>query len=205
MRKFLLGLAMAASYVLAGQVLAQGFTTLSEQAHLQASKDKIEVTAVFSYTCPYCYNLEPFLQSWQQQLPDDVEFFHLPAAFNKQWEHLGRAYYIMDTLDITDKAHLAMFDAIHQQNLNLGNMKSLGAFFARYGVEQAQFEQLYSSFGVESRVRQDTSRLRAYKITGVPAVVVDGRFIVTGETAGGLENITKVVDQLINDIRNKKR
>lgn len=184
---------------------SQGYTTLKERAPLQVAADKIEVTAVFSYTCPYCYQLEPLLQTWANQQQDDVQLVYLPAAFNKQWEHLARAYYIMDTLNLTEQAHLPLFNAIHQENVNLGSQRALEKFFERYGIKSEQVSQLYSSFGVESRLRQDMARLKAYRITGVPALVIDGRYVVDGNSAGSLANMLKVADKLVADLRKSKQ
>ncbi len=186
------------------QALAQGYTTLNDRAPLQVAADKIEVTSVFSYTCPYCYQLEPLVQAWSAQQEADVEVVYLPAAFNKQWEHLARAHYIMDALNITEQAHMPMFNAIHQENTNLGSQRALGKFFERYGIENEKTSQLYTSFGVESRLRQDVSRLKAYRITGVPALVIDGRYVIDGNSAGGLANMLKVADQLIEEIRKNR-
>ncbi|GLR64133.1 thiol:disulfide interchange protein DsbA/DsbL [Marinospirillum insulare] len=185
-------------------VFAQGYTSLKDQAPLQVSADKIEVTSVFSYTCPYCYQLEPLIQTWIAKQKSDIELVHLPAAFNKQWEHLARAYYIMDALDLSDQAHMGLFNAIHQENANLGSQKALGKFFERYGAESKQVTQLYASFGVESRLRQDLARLRAYRITGVPALVIDGRYVIDGQSAGSLANMLKVADELIAELRESR-
>lgn len=182
-------------------VLAQGYITLKEPAPLQVTAEKIEVTAVFSYTCPYCYQLEPLLQTWMLKQQADVQVVYLPAAFNKQWEHLARGYYIMDTLNLTSQAHLGLFNAIHQENANLGSQRALENFFERYGAKKEQVNQLYTSFGVESRLRQDIARLKTYRLTGVPALVIDGQYVIDGNSAGSLENMLKVAEQLIIEIR----
>lgn len=180
---------------------ANSYTTLNDRVRPQVSSDKIEVTSVFSYTCPFCYQLEPQLETWAAGLADDVELVHLPAAFNSQWEHLARAYYIMETVDITDQAHMALFDKIHQERANLGNQRALRNFFADFGMDGEEVDQLYSSFGVESRVRQDKSRLRSYRISGVPALVIDGQYVVDGNSAGSLSNMLRVADDLIEQVR----
>lgn len=182
-------------------LFAQGYKTLSDRVPVHVKADQIEVTAIFSYTCPYCYQLEPQLLAWSEKQPADVKVVHLPAAFNAQWEHLARGYYIMDALEITDKAHMAMFDAIHRDKTNLGSQRAMNQFFERFGIKAEETESLYSSFGVESRLRQDTARLRGYRVTGVPALVVDGRYVIDGNSAGSLPNMLKVADQLIEQVR----
>lgn len=186
------------------QLFAQGYKTLADRVPVHVAADQIEVTAIFSYTCPYCYQLEPQLLAWSDKQAADVQVVHLPAAFNTQWEHLARGYYIMDALDITDKAHMALFDAIHRDNTNLGSQRALNQFFERFGIKAEDTERLYRSFGVESRLRQDTARLRGYRVTGVPALVVDGRYVIDGNSAGSLPNMLKVADQLIEEIRTSR-
>lgn len=204
MKKTLRNLLFITFSLLSLEVFAQGYNTLKDQAPLQAAPDKIEVTSVFSYTCPYCYQLEPLLQTWAAQQDSDIEVVHLPAAFNKQWEHLARAYYIVDVLDLNEQAHMGIFNAIHQENANLGSQRALGNFFERYGVKSEQVDQLYTSFGVESRLRQDLSRLKAYRVTGVPAIVIDGRYVIDGKSAGSLANMLKVADELIAELRKSR-
>ncbi|SFX56727.1 thiol:disulfide interchange protein DsbA/DsbL [Marinospirillum alkaliphilum] len=182
-------------------LLAQSYRTLNERVPTQVASGKIEVTSIFSYTCPFCYQLEPQLEAWAAKLPADVEVVHLPAAFNSQWEHLARGYYIMDALDITEQAHMALFDEIHQKQNNLGSVRAMAQFFERYGVKAEDTERLYRSFGVESRLRQDTARLRGYRVTGVPALVIDGRYVIDGQSAGSLPNMLKVADQVIEQVR----
>lgn len=201
MTNTLRGLVLLLVSFIALPAMAQGYTTLNERAPLQVAAEKIEVAAVFSYTCPYCYQLEPLLQTWMLKQQADVQVVHLPAAFNKQWEHLARAYYIMDALNLTQQAHLPLFNAIHQEKTNLSSQRALEVFFERYGIKKDQVNQLYTSFGVESRLRQDIARLKTYRLTGVPALVIDGQYVIDGNSAGSLENMLKVAEQLIIEIR----
>src|SRR5690554_7817659 len=74
---------------------------------------KIEVAEVFSYHCGHCFNFEPILQAWEKQQPDDVVVVQTPAIWNAQMENLARAFYTIKALKIEDKAHMAVFNAIH--------------------------------------------------------------------------------------------
>lgn len=195
------GLLLVLLTLASSQLFAQGYKTLADRVPVQVAANQIEVTAIFSYTCPYCYQLEPQLLAWSEKQPADVKVVHLPAAFNAQWEHLARAYYIMDALDITEKAHMAMFDAIHRDKTNLGSQRAMNQFFERFGIKAEETERLYRSFGVDSRLRSDTARLRGYRVTGVPALVVDGRYVIDGNSAGSLSNMLKVAEQLIEELR----
>ncbi len=190
--------------LLSSSLLASGYSTLNEPVRPQVAADKVEVTSIFSYTCPFCYQLEPQLETWALGLDDDVELVYLPAAFNAQWEHLARAFYIMDALDIKDQAHMALFDRIHQDRANLNSQRALRNFFADFGIDGQEVDRLYSSFGVESQLNRDKSRLRAYRITGVPALVIDGRYVVDGNSAGSLSNMLRVAEDLIEQVRQQR-
>ena len=159
---------------------------------------------MFSYTCGYCFQLEPRLATWQKTLPEDVKVYRLHAAFNKQWEHFARAHYVMDALQLTEEAHWPFFLAIHEQNANLASQQAVNRFFANYQVESSKVEGLYTSFGVNNRVAQDLTHLRHYKITGVPALVINGKYVINGETAGGLPQMLEVASKLITQLRENK-
>ncbi|SFC30550.1 thiol:disulfide interchange protein DsbA [Marinospirillum celere] len=190
--------------ILSSNAIAEGYTTLNERVRPQVGGDKIEVTSIFSYTCPFCYQLEPQIEIWALDLAEDVELVHLPASFNAQWEHLARGYYIMEALDLTEQAHMALFDKIHQDRANMGSQRALRNFFADFGVDGDEVDSLYSSFGIESQIRQDKSRLRSYRVTGVPALIVDGQYVIDGNSAGSLENMLRVADERIESVRNSR-
>lgn len=184
-------------------VFAQGYLELAKPApRHNANSTDIEVTAVFSYTCGYCFNLEPKLAIWQQKLPKNVTVYRLPAAFNKTWEHFARSYYVMDLLKVTEQAHMPVFRAMHEQNANLASTQAMQKFLANYGVKADDFAKAYKSFGIDSQVARDTARLRAYEIDGVPALIINGKYVISGSTAGGLDAMLDVASDVINKLNN---
>ncbi|MBD3648208.1 MAG: thiol:disulfide interchange protein DsbA/DsbL, partial [Pseudomonadales bacterium] len=50
------------------------------------SPDKIVVTEYFSYGCPHCYQFDPMIEAWKEQLGDDVEFRRSPAVWNQDYQ-----------------------------------------------------------------------------------------------------------------------
>ena len=165
--------------------------------------EKIEVVAVFAYTCPHCASLEPSLQSWAAQLEDDVYFTHLPAVFSRSWEPLARAYYVAELSGKLNEAHLPMFDAIHVQNNRFRSTDDIAAFYANYGIDKDEFMKLYNSFAVDTRIKQGQARLRSYQITAVPAIVVNGKYHITGAMAGGNAAMLNVVNYLVSKERER--
>ncbi|WP_417578646.1 thiol:disulfide interchange protein DsbA/DsbL [Nitrincola sp.] len=164
--------------------------------------EKVEVVAVFGYPCPHCANLEPMLSSWaQQQSAEDLDFKHLPVVFSRNWEPFARAYYVAELSGKVEETHQAMFDAVHVHSTRLRGVDDFAGFYSDYGLEEDEFNKLYDSFAVDTRLKQGQARLRAYQITAVPAMVVNGKYQVTGSMAGSNSEMLKVVNYLIEKER----
>ena len=160
--------------------------------------EKVEVVELFSYACIHCNNFEPYVKSWQQQQPDDVDFRPVPAVFDRDWELLAQVFYTAETLGVTEAVHQDIFNGIHQRREDLRRQEAAAALFAeRAGVTQDDFDAAYGSFSVRSRVQQAKALVRAYRATGVPAMVVNGKYIVDGRMAGGNAAMLEVVDFLV--------
>ena len=160
---------------------------------------KIEVLEFFWYGCIHCYNLEPVLESWLKTLPPDVEFRRVPAVFNERWALDASIYYAMEALDLVDKLHRPLFDAIHKNRLNTANEQQFSDWLAKQGVDAKKFIETVKSFGVRSKTRRATQLTVAYKIDGTPAMAVHGRYPVPAQA-----NLLKVVDGLVDRVRKEK-
>lgn len=163
--------------------------------------EKVEVVAVFAYSCPHCASLEPSLQSWAGQLDEDVNFKHLPAVFSRNWEPLARAFYVAELSGKLEETHMAMFDALHVQNKRFRSHGDLVNFYAEHGIDKDEFDKLYNSFAVDTRINQGQARLRGYQVTAVPAMVVNGKYHITGAMAGSNAGMLRVVDYLVEKER----
>ena len=160
---------------------------------------KIEVLEFFWYGCIHCYNLEPVLESWLKTLPPDVEFRRVPAVFNERWALDASIYYAMEALDLVEKLHRPLFDAIHKNRLNTTNEQQYSDWLAKQGVDAKKFIETVKSFGVRSKTRRATQLTVAYKIDGTPAMAVHGRYTVPAQA-----NLLKVVDGLVDRVRKEK-
>jgi len=165
------------------------------------AEDKIEVVEAFGYPCPHCNSFEPLLEKWRSQQGEDVAFVGLPVVFGRSWEPLARAYYVAELSGKIEDTHQAMFDAVHLQRKRFRSVEDLADFYVPLGIEKEKFIKLYDSFAVNMKLKQGESRLRSYGITGVPAMVVNGKYRITAGSAGGHEEMLKVVDYLIEQER----
>ena len=70
------------------------------------------------------YSLGPQpLEQWVKQLPPDVAFRRVPAAFNSVWESYARTYYALEATGQLDALHKRLFAALHVQRQRLEVVK----------------------------------------------------------------------------------
>ena len=159
--------------------------------------DKIEVIEFFWYGCPHCYHFEPELAAWLKSKPANVEFIRQPAVFSDLWAKHAKAFYTAEVLGVEDKLHADFFDAIQNKKQKLVTEDELAKFFVEHGVKEAEFHSAYNSFGVDAKMRQAEGMGKRYGITGVPSLIINGKYRVTGPSAKSQENMLPVANELI--------
>ena len=158
---------------------------------------KVEVIEFFWYGCPHCYRFEPVLQKWVKSRPDYVNYIPQPTAFNATWAKHARAYYTAEALGVVDKMHEDFFNAIQIEKKRLDKEDALADFFVAHGISKKDFTDTYNSFLVEAKTRQAEAIPGRYGVNGVPALVVNGKYRISGTTAKNYENMIKVMEFLI--------
>ena len=158
---------------------------------------KIEVVELFWYGCPHCYHLEPMLEKWAAAQPDDVALVRIPAVLNPRWDVLARAYYTAEMLGVIEQIHAPLFKAIHEKKQKFDDEDALAKFFVAQGVDEKQFRETYKSFGVVSKVNRARQMTQRYGISGVPALVIDGKYRTSASQAGSHADMLEVTDALI--------
>jgi thiol:disulfide interchange protein DsbA len=167
---------------------------------LAPDKTRIEVTEFFWYGCPHCFDFEPLLAPWAKKLPADVVFRRVPAIFpNNKWAQHARIYYTLEAMNLVDRLHGDVFNAIHIDRQRLDDEKILFGWVAKKGVDANKFSETWASFGVQSRVQQARELTLKSGITGVPSVMVQGRYLVL--TPGTYDDLLEIVEQLIDQVR----
>lgn len=167
------------------------------------AKGKVEIIEFFWYGCPHCYRLEPELQAWIKKLPKDVTVRRMPATLNDSWEPMTRAYYAMEALGLTDKLHAKLFEAIHANGLNPGKPEVFFDWAAKQGVDKAKLAQAYNSFSVNAQVMHSRQLVQEYKLTGVPAFAVAGRYVTSAYMTGSNPALFDTLDALIQGERKR--
>lgn len=173
------------------------YQALESPVETQAEPGTVEVVELFWYGCPHCYNFEPHVTEWKARHDESVTFRYLPAVFNDVWAFHARVFYAAETMDLLDKLHAPFFHAIHAQGRRMLDERSILRFVEQQGVDPAAFRQALVSDEVTDKVQEAIRLTRDYRIEGVPAVVVDGRHLVSPGMTGGFDNMLQVMDYLV--------
>jgi thiol:disulfide interchange protein DsbA len=163
------------------------------------SAGKIEVVEFFWYECPHCYDLEPLLDRWIPKLGKDVQFKRVPATFNDRWRLSARVFYALEAMGLENKLHRPIMDAIHKDRMRITDKKQLADWLGKQGVDLAKFDAAMSSFAVESRLKRAEQMVRDTRLDGVPALLVNGRYLVASQ--GGPQLMLDTADALIDRTR----
>ncbi len=170
---------------------------LIEPPQPTASGDKVEVLEVFSYACIHCAHFQPYAEELKSKLPADAQFTYMPAIFNAQWEAYARAYYTAQALGVLDKTHQALFDAVHRDRRALRSFDDISAFYGEHGVDVAKFKATSTSFEVESKLTRARDLVPKFGVDGTPTLIVNGKYRLTGASAGGYPQVVALVQTLV--------
>jgi thiol:disulfide interchange protein DsbA len=162
---------------------------------------KIEVIEFFSYGCPHCNDLEPFLQAWAQKLPPDVQFRRVPVMFQQRWEALAKIYYTLDAMGEEARLSAEVFKAVHASGLPLYQDKAFFDWAANHGLDRAKVADTYNSFAVNSKFNRAKMLAQAYNIQSVPTMIVDGKYMTASDKVGTHANLPPVLDVLVAKAR----
>ena len=168
-------------------------------------KGKVEVIEFFSYMCPHCDHLDPFVAKWEKTLGRDVMFTRIPVIFRPQWEAPAKLYYSLDALGETGRLHTAAFNAIHRENVDLAADAGVIEWAAKKGIERKKFSDVYNSFAVQSGAKRSKQRQEAYGIPGVPTFVVAGKYRTPDNYRGSFDELLALVDKLVAKARSERK
>lgn len=144
---------------------------------------KIEVIEFFSYGSPACGQMSPLLDAWASKLPSDVAFRRVATGFgHKAWTDLAKTYYALNATGDLARLHGPLFHAIHREHLPLFDQQSITDWVAKHGVDPQKFATAFASFGVNTELNEAEQMVQAYKITSLPAIAIEGRYVVSGQT-----------------------
>ena len=203
------GAAVAGAAFVQSTALAQGkppqagtnYLVLEKRVAVDAPVGKIEVVEFFWYNCPHCNSFEPAFDAWRKRAPKDIVVRRVPIAFRDDFVPQQRLFYAMEAMGLLDQLHSKVFAAIHVDKQKLDRADAIADWVAKQGVDKAKFLEQFNSFSVATKASRATQLQNAYKIEGVPALGVAGRYLTDGSMAGSMERALQVVESLATGIR----
>ena len=179
------------------------YLLLDKIAGTEAPAGKVEVVEFFWYSCPHCNHFEPQLEGWIKKLPKDVYVRRVPVSFRPDFEPQQRLFYVLESMGKVDELHKKVFYAIHAEKQSLTTADQVAAWAEKQGINKAKFVDAYNSFPIATKTRKATLLQDAYKVDGVPALGVAGRYFTSGSVAQTMERALLVTDYLVGLARSK--
>jgi len=172
------------------------YTQLSPTQPTSSDADKVEVAEVFMFGCPGCFGLEPHLQRWLPTKADYVSFVRIPAPWNPMAVLHARAYYTAEALGKTEEIDGPFFNEFHVNGNYLDTEAKIAAFFRVHGVDEATFENTFNSFAVNAKLKRSEELIRRYRVQATPSVIINGKYLTTGNQAGSYEAWFAIINEL---------
>jgi len=188
--------------VLAAEPAEEGtdYQRLAKPVPVETGK-QVEVVEFFWYRCPHCNQLEPGLEAWVKKLPADVRFRAVPAILNPNWLPAAKLHYALADVGALDRLRGKVFDAYHKDKIDLDDETVLMAWIRKQGVDEARFKAAYRSFSVQTRAMKGAQTARNAGISGVPVLMVDGKYLTAISMTYTEERLFEVLDQLVQRAR----
>ncbi|HRP87794.1 MAG TPA: thiol:disulfide interchange protein DsbA/DsbL [Gammaproteobacteria bacterium] len=178
-------------------VAGQHYRVLNPAQPTSVPPGKVEVVDVFWYGCGGCYLMHPYMARWKEAKPAAAEYVRLPATLNPGWQPQARLYFATKALGIEDQTHAAIFNEYHANRNPLNTMELQVKFLSGYGISEQAAREALTSFSVDTELRAADVRARRYQLSFVPAVVVNGKYVVGVEQAGGPDSVLEVINYLV--------
>ena len=204
MRNLILSAALVSASLFGMSAQAADVPLIAGKAYVELSNPvpvaepgKIEVVELFWYGCPHCYSFEPVINPWAEKLPADVHFVRIPAMFGGPWDAHGQMFLTLEAMGVENKVHSAVFNAIQKDRKPLTKPDEMADFLATQGVDKDKFLATFNSFAIKGQISKAKELAKKYEVSGVPTMIVDGKYRFDLGTAGGPEQALNVADQLI--------
>ncbi|NMM07554.1 thiol:disulfide interchange protein DsbA/DsbL [Polaromonas sp.] len=181
------------------------YLMLDKPAPTEVPAGQVEVVEFFWYSCPHCNTFEPQLEAWTKQAPKDVTLRRVPVSFRPDFEPQQRLFYVLEGMGKVEELHKKVFYAIHVDKQPLNTEALLAAWAEKQGISKAKFVEMYNSFSVSTKVRKATQLQNLYKVDGVPALGIGGRYYTSGDLAKNMDRALQVADYLVGQSRGKAK
>lgn len=167
------------------------YQTLAAPQPVQATGKKVEVIEFFAYHCPACNMLEPTFNQWIKKQGDNIVARRIPLPFQGPTDPEARLFLTLEAMGKLDQYHHRVFQAVHVQRQRLTKDDQIIEWAVKNGLDKAKFMETWNSFGVTTKLRRLSQMSSAYKVTGTPTIIIDGKYVVS---PGQIQDANKIQD-----------
>ncbi|ELO4939627.1 DsbA family protein [Escherichia coli] len=162
-------------------------TPVSAASQTVKAADQPTVVEFFSFYCPPCF-------AFSQQYGIDKGIRNALTPGKKMVKYhvdvlgplgpqLTDAWAMAQVMGIEDEVEPLLFEAT-QVTRSLTTPDSIRAVFEKAGVSGEEYDRMMDSILVKARAAEMRQRFRDYKVTGTPAVFVNGQYINNSDFHG---------------------
>lgn len=172
------------------------FTCLGAFAAPAKPTKPVEVVEFFSYGCPHCAHLAPELEDWVAKQGGAVTYKRVPVGFGRTtWYRLGLMYQALEDIGrMTPELHLDIFKAIHVNHYDLDKAEVMEKWLTARKVDMPAYAKAFTKSSQKTRMEMAERRLIEKGATGVPAILVDNKYLVPSTRPA---DVIRQVDALV--------
>lgn len=174
------------------------YGVITPELSTQTEESKVEVAEIFWYGCPHCYSLEPTIEAYLEQKPENVTFTRVPAMISANWAFHGKLFYVGQMLDSDGSkgVHEKIFEALHKQRRRIGNDDQLKRFFKGLGFKSDEIKTAMDSMELKSKLEYAREISAKSGMDSVPTVIVNGKYITSPSMVSGSKNMIEIINYL---------
>lgn len=168
----------------------------------------IVVTEFFAYGCPHCQTFQTYIDRWGKTVPSDVTIKQSPVVWNEVMVLQAKLFFIASSMEEFAEIHEKLFietAAIGGEKDLDGQKKHYAKLFAEYGMEEDQFMVQLSASKVKLQVEDAVQLMKSSGLSGTPAIVVNGKYLIVTSSVGSQGEILDIADFLIDKERKEGR
>lgn len=170
------------------------YTPLSP-AQPKLTDSPVEVLEFFAYGCIHCFHLEPKLDKWKATLAKDVKLVRVPTPFPIRGLDSTGIFYTLEAMGQLERLHGKIFEAVNNENVQLGNPNVRDQWLAKNGVDVKKYAEVEQSFSVKNKIRAAGEYAQKFRIESTPTLVVNGKYSVVNQRDNDMT--FRVIDTLI--------
>jgi thiol:disulfide interchange protein DsbA len=208
-RRLFLSASLCATLAGAAGCSSVGLVEYEDHARIEPAQpvttgDKIEVIEFFWYGCPHCADMHPRLQAWAQRQPADVALRYEAVALRPSWETGARIHFVLESMGESARLSAAVFEAAQLDGFDFKEDAAWFDWAARHGLDRQRVVALYRSPEADRHVKLASEVGDRYQLRGVPAFVVDGKYLTSNGFTGSADDTLVALDKLVAKARDER-